>query len=221
MIKRLLGLTALAGLLLPLFACGMFSGEERFKLVANDEVVPFVFYDLDKAENKYLETTHVELTYDPATDALDGPFWRFDMSKLPKRDIMTSLERGSPDEILLQSGTSAFWDVDQHGFYFTAATDWQVRDQRGKKLISVRLQPVLHLPMDEARKRNFIIYYGFRLVQAAATLGESGRLGAGEVFSPLWMVRGPSKKRCHLILIDDGKCVDEFLVAVGAKEEEG
>jgi|GEM_PF-2511608 len=218
--KRLLELTLLAGLLLPLSACSLFSGEEQFKLVANDEIVPFVFYEIDEATREYLETVRAQLSYDPATDELSGPFWRFDMSNLSRGDIVVSLERGSPDEILLQFGTNALWDADEHGFYFTAATDWQVREERGKKVISVRLQPVVHQPMDEARERNFIIYYGYRLVQDAASLVEARRLGEGEVFSPLWMVRNPSNKRCHLILIDDGKCVDDFLVAVGAKEEE-
>ncbi|MCD6283030.1 hypothetical protein J7J84_05435 [bacterium] len=40
-------------------------------------------------------------------------------------------------------------------------------------------------------------------------------------YSPLWLIRNPSRKRAHLALIDEGESVDKFLIAVGAKEDPG
>ncbi len=55
-------------------------------------------------------------------------------------------------------------------------------------------------------------------MQAAANLVQARRLAEGEILSPVWMVRTPSKKRVNLILIDDGKAVEEFLISIGLKE---
>jgi hypothetical protein len=136
--------------------------------------------------------------------------------------MVAALEgRGGVDEIELHFGANKYWDEDQHGFYFTCAEEPRVRDERGKKLITVRLKPLVHIPMDELRGRNTIIYRGYQLVQAAATCRETGRLGPGGVYSPLWLIRNPSRKRAHLALIDEGESVDKFLIAVGAKEDPG
>lgn len=218
MIERITMLACCAVILL-LTSCGL-SPEERLKLVANGELIPYVFYDVDDLTKKRLETVSVEFTYDPATDELSGPFWCLDMTAPHEEDIVAALEgRGGADEIELHFGANKYWDEDQHGFYFTRVEDTSVRDDRGVKSIRLQLRPLVHIPMDELRGRNTIIYRGYQLIQAAASCCETGRLGPSGIYSPLWLIRNPSKKRCHLILIEDGKCVDEFLVAVGVKEE--
>ena len=86
----------------------------------------------------------------------------------------------------------------------------------------VEMGPVCHAqPLEKVQGT----FEGVAVGPSAANPGGKGDvLGSGQfgqgIYSPIWMVRGPSKKRVHLILIDDGKCVDDFLVAVGVKEEE-
>lgn len=134
--------------------------------------------------------------------------------------MVAALEgRGGVDEIELHFGANKYWDEDQHGFYFTRAEEPRVRDERGKKLITVRLKPLVHIPMDELRGRNTIIYRGYQLIQAGASCCETGRLGPGGVYSPLWLIRNLSRKRAHLVLLDEGESVDKFLIAIGAKED--
>ena len=203
-----------------LLACCGLSPEERLRLVANGEVIPFVFYDVDDVTRERLESVSVEVTYDPATDELTGPFWCLDMTVQHEEDMVAALEgRGGADEIELHFSENKLWDQDKHGFYFTRAEDVSVRDKRGVKLISLRLRPLVHIPMDELRGRNTIIYRGYQLIQAAATCRETGRLGAGGVYSPLWLIRNPSRKRAHLVLLDEGESVDKFLISIGAKED--
>ena len=72
MMKLIAQLVCCAVILL-LTCCGI-SPEERLRLVANGEVIPFVFYDVDDVTKERLETVSVELTYDPAADELAGPF---------------------------------------------------------------------------------------------------------------------------------------------------
>jgi len=176
---------ACCAVVLLLTCCGISAGE-RLKLVANGELIPYVYYDVDDLTREHLETVSVELTYDPASDELTGPFWCLDMTAPRDQDMVAALEgRGGADEIELHFGANKYWDEDQHGFYFTRAEEPRVRDERGKKLVTVRLRPLVHIPMDELRGRNTIIYRGCQLVQAAATCRETGRLGPGGVYSPL------------------------------------
>ncbi len=218
MIERITMLACCAVIVL-LTCCGI-SPEERLKLVANGELIPYVYYDVDDVTKERLETVSVELTYDPATDELSGPFWCLDLSAPHEEDIVAALEgRGGADEIELHFGANKYWDEDQHGFYFTRVEDTSVRDERGKKLISLQLRPLVHIPMDELRGRLHELVAPVDDSVAAASCCETGRLGPSDIYSPLWLIRNPSRKRAHLALIDEGESVSRFLIALGAKEE--
>jgi hypothetical protein len=221
MINRIAQLVCCAALFLLLVACGL-SPEERLKLIANGEIIPFVFYDVDDLTKERLETVTVEVTYDPETDELSGPLWTLDMTMPHEEDILSALEgRGGADEIRLHFSENKLWDQDRHGFYFTSVEESDVRDERGKKRITLQLRPLVHIPMDELRGRNTIVYRGFQLAQAATTYIETGRMGLGGIYSPLWLIRNPSRKRAHMVLLKEGESVDTFLIAIGVKEDLG
>ncbi len=132
--------TAYCLILLLLASCGL-SVEERMKLTANGELAPYVLYDVEKAQGKRLETATVELAYDPATDALSGPFWTHKVSP-GCADFVTEMEGGGPDEIRVWFAEPTMWDTEQHGFWVTKAEDVRITDKGGKKVISLRLVPV-------------------------------------------------------------------------------
>jgi hypothetical protein len=201
-------------------ACGL-SPEERLKLFANNHEIPYVYYDTNPTTKERLETITVKVTYDPATKKLSGPYYDFVVPPMSGQDVVSALESaGTPDSIHLYFNENQLWDQDKHGFYITRAEEPRITDNKGKKDITLRLVPLQHVPMDELDARNDMIYRAGDLNQVASSYVDNGLLGKDKILSPLWIIRNPSRKRAHLVLIDDPSSMEKFLVAIGAKEPE-
>lgn len=112
------------------------------------------------------------------------------------------------------------WDADLNGFYFTRAESLETREEKGKTVVSMVLKPLEQVPMDELRGRNEMIWFSGTLMQTVARLKETGVLGATGLYSPFWVIRTPSVKRAHVVLLDDGKSLDNLLIIAGAKSRE-
>ena len=218
--KRVLVLTIIGAAIFLTAACGL-SPEKRLALSANKQMIPFVFYDIDPASKQRLETITVKLEYDPATNKLTGPFYDFVVPPVSSQDVVSALESAdTPDSIKLFFSENQMWDSDVHGFYITRAENPVVTEKNGKKEITLRLVPLDQVPMDELSDRNVMIYRASSLNQAAGSYVNNGLLGKDQIISPLWIIRNPSRKRAHLVLIEEAKSLEAFLVAIGAKEPE-
>ena len=201
-------------------SCGL-SAEERLRLSLNGEDIPPVFYEVNKGTGEPQDTILFEITYDRASGSISGPFRRFVVPAAGSTDIVQALSgEGGPDELMLYFSENQRWDSDLHGFWFTRAESLNTREEKGKTIVSMRLRPLDQIPMDELRGRNEMIWFSGTLVQAAATLQQTGRVGATGIYSPFWVVRNPSRKRANVVLLDDGKSLDQLLYVAGAKSRE-
>jgi hypothetical protein len=220
MLKHALIALFMGSIVILAAACGL-SVEERLKLFANNKEIPYVYYDVNPATKERLETITVKLTYDPATKTLNGPYYDFVVPPMSGQDIVSALESAdTPDSIHLYFNENKMWNQDVHGFYITRAEEPRITDNKGKKEISLRLVPLQHVPMDELDARNDMIYRAGNLNQVALDYVNNGLLGKDKILSPLWIIRNPSRKRAHLVLIDEPASMEKFLVAIGAKEPE-
>jgi hypothetical protein len=220
MAKQAAIIALIVGACLAASACGL-SAEERLRLSLNGEVIPPVFYEVYKGTGERQDTILFEITYDRASGSISGPFRRFVVPTAGSKDIVQALSgEGGEDELMLFFSANKYWDTDLHGFWFTRAERLQTREEKGKTIVSMRLKPLDQIPMDELRGRNEMIWYSGTLLQAAATLRQSGVLGTAGMYSPFWVVRNPSRKRANVVLLDDGKSLDQLLYVAGAKSRE-
>jgi len=220
MARRAIMAAVIIGVSLVASACGLSPGE-RFRLSLNGELIPRVPYKVYEVTGGEMYTVPFEITYNPATGEVSGPFVRFKVPAAGSQDIVEALSgEGGPDELRLFFNANKYWDSDRDGFYFTRAESLETREEKGKTIVSMVLKPLEQVAMDELRGRNQMIWFSGTLLQAAATYKEAGVLGEAGFYSPFWVIRTPSKKRAHVVLLDDGKSLDNLLIIAGAKSRE-